>query len=214
MKRLVLLTLGLAGCLVVLLITTLAYARRSSATQVGQVGFTLCDGYPCYDGITPGLTTWAQAKMIFSEAARESLNSNFSILTLDENSAPISFYSHGSMVGFIGANYWKAKTPITVGQLMIIFGLPCAVRMVVDDRGTPTFIQALHYPTTTVFVSYAARLTPQASVTLINVYKPSLGSQCYAGADSQTALAPWEGFATAPHYTSLPTTNMLPAQLN
>ena len=210
MKRVVMLTSGLLVCLSVLLMATVALARQ----QIAGLGFSLCDGYPCYHNITPGLTTWAQAKMIFSEAARESLNSNFSILTFDENSAPVSFYSHGAMVGFIGANYWKSKPPITLGQIVATFGLPCSVRVVVDDHGVPTFVQALQYPTTTIFVGYVARLTPQAAVTLINVYKASLGNHCFVGADSQTAIAPWAGFSIAPHYTALPTTNMPPPQLN
>lgn len=214
MKRIAQLTLGLVICLAALLTASLTLAHGSSGTLLTMSGFAVCDGYPCYDGIIPGLTTWAQAKLIFRENARENPNRNFSVLTLEENSAPITFYSHGDMVGFIGANYWKGKLPMTVGQLTAIFGLPCAVRVVVDDQGAPQYIQALHYPTTTVFVGYLPRLTPQAAITLVNVYKPSVGNQCYAGADSQTVIAPWEGFASAHQYSTLPTTNLMPDQIN
>jgi hypothetical protein len=194
MKHLVLFALVMVGMLAVVLTATLVYARGDKEALLANDGFALCDGYPCYDGITPGLTTWEQARHIFSQAARERPNRNFSVLTLDEDDAPISFYSHGDMVGFIGANYWKAKHPVTIGELAAIFGVPCAVRISVDGQGKPLYIQALHYPTTTIFVGYVGRLTPQAAINLVNVYKPSIGNQCYAGADSQTVIAPWVGF--------------------
>jgi hypothetical protein len=200
MKRFAVAVLMLCGVSVSVLTVSLMSARALPPPAAVQA-FAWCGGYVCFRSITPGLTSWEEAKRVLSEQTSERHSRSFSILATTDGDAPISFYSHGEQVGFINANYWKGRTTLTLGDLVVALGSPCAVRLRVDERGRPVSIQDLQYPTLTVFISYVERMTPTSPITVVSIYKPAVaGEFCTLAVDGTTAAVAWAGFVALPQY--------------
>jgi hypothetical protein len=170
----------------------LGIGRASAATAaLDAAGFDLCDGEPCFRGLVPGHSAWAQASggAIIGEA-----ESFVEFVYWGRNKAAAEYVSDvygGALILVRLTAVGKAQLP--AGEFILRYGRPCAV-------GYSYARLVLLYPTLRVEIDaaggYVTAASSAANVTLQaiqGVYDicPTVG------------VIPWRGFASQARYVAL-----------
>jgi hypothetical protein len=170
------------GCL-----TLMAYGQAKPAVDelaMPDIGLTLCDGIPCFRGLTPERTRWSEAV--------SALGSRSTVLD-DPFYIKISLFpaSEGELLDAIFLDHPLDRN-VTVGAIMNRYGVPLCAE---------TYAQAgtmiLHYEGLHVLArARGGRFSPHTQVIAITV--GALTDQAFCDAtdsrNRQVIRHPWQGF--------------------
>lgn len=192
--------------------TAMAYGRAfgipphiASVLNLGQ-----CQGELCFRGITPGVTTWEQAKQIFSPATT---NTAYTTTHAEIYDDAIPFDDDAG----IGGMLWRSEArsnvrlldvyvkenykgpAIPVAPFIVEFGLPCYLYVF---RGPAITALTLVYPKLEIELwNVGSRLELKSQVTAVNIPDPSLDNFCERqGSRAGDVITDWHGFASINYY--------------
>jgi hypothetical protein len=138
--------------LVVISTGTILIARANGApSRLAALGFGVCDGQPCFRGITLGMG-WDETRRRLPNAI---VSHNFRLhLELPVNvegikSINIRPSNDGTTIAAIEP-YGNQSLPITAGDVILQYGLPCRVHVLYADS-VPSMMRLI-YPTLYVYV--------------------------------------------------------------
>src|SRR5579859_1776543 len=136
MTRFNLLVVVLMVGLFLLVGSTIAYGRTNPGPNpLKELGFDLCDGNPCWQGIAPGVTDWSTARSIMRPLGGEEKDNIVAHLRLSGTSADgesevtASKLREEDSVTLITLD---EATHSTLGDIMALYGTPCRVDWVYD----------------------------------------------------------------------------------
>lgn len=168
----------------------------SSQNSLQSMGFDLCNGTPCYKGMTPGVTPWFPVKRFMMEhgalddPGKEYLEFTFA----DEHISAGTPNGAKFLTSITLHDQREAQANSTLGDALSLLGLPCGIGSEYFP-GTVT----VYYPTATLNVLPKRRqLTPDARVIYVELIDLTHNdSDRLCGRQGQ---APWLGFASLSFY--------------
>lgn len=131
MKRFILLSFGLCVTLSIPIFAAVFYGRTQiEVNELASLGFDLCNGKPCFLGITPGITKISEAKSILT--GRGTITNNgakFQQIDINKRAVVISASDEigdttDHIVGYLN------KSPIAARAVLERYGSPCSVSVV------------------------------------------------------------------------------------
>jgi hypothetical protein len=200
MRYLARLAINLNVALLMLVLGVVLIGRASNPRNSLQaLGFDLCNGIPCYMGMTPGVTAWLPVKNFMTErGALDDPGKEYLEFTFADE--------HISAGAPNGAKYLTSislhdqrdiQANSTLGDVLSLLGVPCGIGSEYFP-GTVT----VYYPTATVNVlPERQQLTPDARVINVELidFKPTAINDD-ARLCGRQGQAPWLGFATLSYY--------------
>jgi len=164
------------------------------------LGFNVCEGQPCYKGITPGRTSWDVASWIAKPVASKVYSGEIVLgdaVTSDWEVGIVQGQSAPDLVGGIGMYLRLANHFVYAGQIIDMYGVPCRVM-----ASEPSKIWLL-YPSmyAQVVDRNLSLISPVYDITLLNPLEDSsaiFGSCGLCGdpkSNNSWCNARWRGFA-------------------
>lgn len=162
-------------------------------------GFELmrCGDQPCFRGITPGQTNWADAVAVFKGQQLIQSDTQFAKIALFPSSA-------GDTVGGLLLDRPLGEAT-TVGAVLAVYGTPTCLEI---NRVANTLI--LHYPGLHVLARFREnRFNPESQVVAVVLgqvsdavvaQKPVCSDLGQFTERAQTSQHVWQGFASLQHY--------------
>jgi hypothetical protein len=197
-KRLLKLSVVLCASAILACMGVIAYSSTYPATDgISQLGLMRCGELPCFRGIEPGRTSWADAVAAFngqSSIRIDGFAGNF-VLFPSKNGASL------------GAIFIRLPLDqlITIGELIAFYGTPSCVHIF---RQSHTLI--LHYPSLHVLTQFVDhRISASTSIKFILIGEPVTlldqhQTQCdptrFDSNQGQVSRRAWRGFASARSY--------------
>jgi len=171
------------------------------AHELTTLGFDLCDGSPCFMGITPGITGWNEGKAILTPkyGAYNTLEDPASAhhqWVLPVNNGYIQVDSANAKVDAI----WSRVTLTeTLGEVIQQFGLPCGVTIYSSIN-----VAFISYGNAVISVALAKvgdKLSPSLPVSGIAIVDPRLNPRSVTcGSNNTFGDAVWLGFTSSQKY--------------
>ena len=88
-------------------------------------GFSVCDGNPCYMGITPGITTWADAKLVLSPSSKDSQDNTSFVVSANNSTIQLNINPDFKHVGFVYISPHDSFNLPSLAYFIEIYGRPC-----------------------------------------------------------------------------------------
>ncbi len=166
------------------------------------VGFELCTGIPCYEGLIPGVTQWFPAKAYMTDhGALDDPSKDFLEFTVANEHITAGTPNGAKFLMYISVRDIRgAQTSTTLKDAIQLFGVPCGVGSEYFP-GTVT----LYYPTAMINVlPVAHRLTADAPLIYVELMdakqtkrQDAHGNYSLCNGQGQ---GPWLGFAKLSRY--------------
>ncbi len=182
--------------------STVLYSRtHAGPNPLHAYGLDTCDGKPCFMGITPGVTSWAQARLMRPTGAKQDEYARSFVVPIAGTQVGIIMSLDPAKVAIIDAATLSDNQFPRLASFLTQFGTPCGVA-----AGYAPGEVTLHYPSMmlNVDVQTLNRLTAYAPVATIDLIDPNVAfgvaqDLCkYLRHDR--IVIPWLGFASLDHY--------------
>lgn len=173
------------------------YARTSPASDTLQViGFGVCNGTSCFQGIQPGMN-WQELEKRFPSGEDSAAFGRFS-LNFDNPAYGVDFYGseQGTTISAIASRLSRLSIP--VGQFVARYGAPCRVN-VGSYVNVPLLI--LIYPDWNVFIvgdAAGVQFTPDTAMTSVVAVRPQVSLGCHEPPSQFFGV--WQGFTSDRNY--------------
>ncbi len=184
---------GLLVLLLTLLMVVGVALARTRPNPMIAMGFGLCDGVPCYQGLVPGTTLWLDAlKALNIKGQTESMivPKDYGVFHIDLATIDEHVVSSKRKMTYLSLKDVEPQQALpTLGDLILFYGTPCGYRIFINGPNEIIFemrdFSFLIYTTD-------GRIRPDLHVTGILLYRdPAL---CDA------RLPKWMGFRSLRHY--------------
>ncbi len=183
--------------------STVLWAREHpEPSELQALGFDVCDGRPCFIGITPGVTTWNAARAILTKwGDQKESNEEF---TVAANRIEVSITSLEGSVDWIhikGIPYGGFVFS-SLGNFIAKYGSPCRIMF----NGDRNFVDlAYPYMMLTVFRGSRTRLELDMPIYNADLRDLSRLSQdpfdfCIYHQVAEPGIGVWSGFASWDYY--------------
>ena len=169
----------------------------SGASELQKLGFDICDGRPCYMGITPGLTPLADAMALFEKNGglcetmrkQDSFGGLRALCSVGELETTMDYSPDTLIVRSLNVMIASGgPVPVTVGDAARYWGLPCGFSR--EPMSFSRFI--LMYPYVYLDLGYADKwISPGTWVDSILI--SSVAAPCDRD-------IPWHGFTISERY--------------
>lgn len=206
LKRLLRITLLSTLIWCVLIVSALLPHRAEQLqTSLQALGFDLCDGVPCFQGILPGKTTWDEMTEIASRSTytQTVFNARSVVLRLPDGDLTYSRALTDRLLP--GFTYIGRFAPVgmRLGDFVRLYGSPCRVQP--TDFATGQFVSVMFSSMWLEVAVQNGRVNPTSRVIRFSVPSPALAAR---GRDESQCLivypklsdSDWRGFATLSHY--------------
>jgi hypothetical protein len=195
----------------VLIILATAYGRtRVDAHNLAAFGLDLCDGKPCFLGITPGVTRWLDVpSYLRGYPFRRSGEYNFTMRFTDYISAQIDRDLGGpavSMISIYDSRTSKSSPPELpdVGSIVLKYGAPCWVLLESHNQGIRQLdVSRLIYPMMALRIDRDTPFTMSSYVLSTQILIDDLTDDhvdLCASYDNAFSGVSWAGFASQDFY--------------
>ncbi len=172
--------------------------------QLPAVPFDLCDGTPCFLGISPGVTGWSDAQQRLSTAPNNQVYANEIVALVHQETTAALYPSINRLtVGRIYVHFSDDSPPST-GWIVERYGIPCGVSVYFS-----TGILTLRYPGLLVDAHLTHDwLSVETPVSIIHFADPNFRSTtqpdlCVDNVTSGGMInRPWYGFSSIGFYRS------------
>jgi hypothetical protein len=212
---------------IVWLIVTIAISSamllgHGEEDRLSAVGLDVCEGMPCFLGITSGVTQWKEVPAHLKGDMVSQDANTIHVIFRDNIYAEIASYANANgvqaEVTYINisdtARFQGAPSNFPpLGYFFLKYGTPCSVRLVNDRRLNPSgdiHISELIYPMLSVTVSTDRLFDVSGSVDFIQLSNNTYPISQYDLDDNVCVSDPlayggieWSGFASPYHYFNL-----------
>jgi hypothetical protein len=214
MKRLALMVFLLWAIFAMMIATARRYGEaHPGPDKLAELGFGVCGGNPCFLGITPDVTTWAEAKRTLSQSSK------FTMLVKDDGTEVISDHFGqaiiyvrqpenayvGSITVFsddvLGTN---PHIPASAADIVALYGLPCNVQIAIQGKSL-----RLNY---SAFLNYTIQVDVLSDHRYINA--TSFASAIYLISNQAFAWPPCEGHGYTTSWLGFSSMSNYEAKLN
>lgn len=188
----------------VVLIVGASFLGRIPAkpNKLQQIGFDVCNGKPCFMGITLGMS-WAESRALLAKK-KELIDDTDTLMVLRIQNLDVGIRPDNNQkyVDDIGFNIWPDNDPeVPLGDLISLFGQPCSVTTITIQDMLEWIV--INYPEihfTVSDVSANARMTGHAMMTSLRMSRTSDLSYCASKKVEGLRVNQWKGFRGLPYY--------------
>ncbi len=171
------------------------YARtRSSPGELQALGFGICGGRPCFMGITPGVTSWQDAREVLEKNGGQqlSMDGTYATYSIGNVRVDVNYLDNtDSVYALFVMGEHGTSLQATARDTLSYLGLPCAFYL--DVESTPQL--SLTYPHIFLMASLAdPRISPVTPINYIGIQ---------AGRAYCNVSVPWLGFTKSSRYLEL-----------
>ena len=174
LKGVLALQLSFVGSILLAILST----HTQLPTQFRDLGFSICNGQPCYKNLVPGQTLWESGKEILRrDTSSQSGAERIIVHPSNDIKITVLISCDPRYVGEIYVTF--PRNVITLGEIISVYGIPTRTFLYVTDSGySPTYIPhgslwVLYYPTHYVNIRHTAgHLDWSASVSEVGFFDP------------------------------------------
>ena len=184
--------------LITLVSGAVLYGRISAKpNKLQQLGFDVCDGRPCFMGLTLG-TPWANARAMLAKRKELIDNSDdLNILRIQNIDIGVRPDHSQTQVDDVDFNFWADNDlEISVADIFALFGPPCSVSIILIEDYQIEWI-VINYPE----IHFTTNgIAPDAMMTALVLSKSSDVSYCASKKIDSFRSNPWKGFRGLSYY--------------
>ena len=170
-------------------------AAHPQPNELQALGFDLCDGKPCFWGITPGITTYDQATAILSkEYPLKQLNPDIALDIQDKG------FVIRRDAGLIDGIYMGAySSGYSLSDLIKLYGLPCEVIEVSPTITSANSFALVYRAKMIAWLSGTQEISLKTTLDSLEIDPPNSALLCESRS-KYPADKIWRGFASFPVY--------------